>query len=537
MIQKPGISKREILGFLSVTVFSAAVWLAFLKSEFVGFLNDPTFYLEPARAVARGWGIVTRILYPAQVTAYPLDMVFPVRYVHHGPVVPFLIGMGYKAFGLSDWVPLAFSFGFTFLTGLALYIHTRKLAGVGTALTGLFLFWNNAVVLDSNCTALTDPLFILLITLALIWVWRSLDSPRQLQWLAAAGLAVGAASCTRLAGQIYWLGFGCAIFWFHRSWRALAAFSAGLILPLIPLGIYNHQAVGSYLYSPGFLLLTWSHSFPGFRSITTYMSLSTLQAFLAYPRDFALKAITGPAYAVNRLLEISSNPYFMACVVFGLFADYGRDPVLARFKRLAWIIILPVFAVNAVLSYGAIRYLGPLLPVFSIIAAVFIWKFVDEQRPFLPGWGWAGVIVAALFFVSPLALRIKDGLKNRPALQALHDSSVQVGSFVKANTRPDEVIYSDCHDLMWFADRPVVILTATVADAEKTFAHIKPDALVLNSQCIDNEDFDPIWRDAFYKKQPVLGFAPCREIITPAIRSMLFRRPGQCPGPATRTSL
>lgn len=515
------------LGLLCI--IAVGIWAVYLKSFFVGFMADPIWYLEPARNFARGWGLVSRLLVPAQVAEFPLGFHTPVAYLHHGPVAPLLIGLGYKLFGLVDWVPLAISFALTLLSGLALYRLAYKIAGEACSLLAAFFFWSSYFIMEGNYGALADPPFILLITAAFLFLWNSAGSKRRELWLGAAGLAVGLASCTRLAGQAYWVGFAVGVFWLHRSGRALAFFIGALILPLVPLALYNHGAAGIYFYSPGFYILNWSPSFPGFRSSTSYMSMTTLQAVRAYPRDFLQKAITGPAYAVNRLLENAANPYLMACVFFGLMTDFKAAPPAERFKRLVWIVAAPVFISNAVISYGAVHYLNPLLPVFSILAALFLRKFVADNGRWLKPWFWLGPLVFALLFVSPLALQIKDNWKTLPQRRALYHDQVEIGAFVRERTAPNEVIYTDSNRMVvWQADRAAISLPATRKDAEKTLGHLPADALLLTSQRIHSEDYDQSWRDAFYGKKPIMGFVPCAEIATSQIRALLYRRPGHC---------
>jgi hypothetical protein len=111
--QKTGLSEGGRIWPLAAVAASAFVlWGLYCAVLFVGVETDAVVYLEPARNFARGWGLVTRLLEVAQVAAYPAGFKLPALYLHHGPLAPLLIGLGYRIFGLADWVPFAFSFAF-----------------------------------------------------------------------------------------------------------------------------------------------------------------------------------------------------------------------------------------------------------------------------------------------------------------------------------------------------------------------------------------------------------------------------------------
>lgn len=493
---------------LAVCGAAVALWAAYFKLAFVGWMSDPIWYLEPARSVARGWGIVTRIMLPAQVAGFPQGFTLPVPFLHHGPVAPLVYGWAYRLLGFGEWVPYAVACLFCLGAGAAAYLLARKAAGEREALTAAALFFIHPILIEANITALTDAPFILWVTLAFSALWRGAP--------LAAGLLLALASTTRLAGQTYWPGFLLAAWFLRRDPRDAARLAAGLAVGLIPLMIYNYRAAGILLYSPGFYALNWSPSFPGFRSSTTYMDLTSLGAVLAYPMDFAQKAVTGPLYAVRRFLAESYAPWTMACAAFGLLTKWTGE--VERFRKLLLCVAVPVFLANAVLSYGPVHYLDPLFPLLMIAAAVFLWS--------RPRWN---TVLLGLAIAGSTALWVKDEWKERPHRARMRDFQKAIGAFARQNTKPGEVIYTDSNrTVVWDGDRPAIALTATREDAEKTFAHLPPDALLITSQRIDSSDYDGMWREAFYKGAPVMGFLPCRTLEHEGGRAVLFRRKGQC---------
>lgn len=502
---------------LAAAAFAAAVWLVFLHFRFVGLGADAVWFLEPARNLARGAGLVTRALYAVQLAQYPPGVRLPVAPLQHGPIAYCAIGLAYKLFGVVDWLPLAFTYGLTFLTGLLAYRLGRGLDGEGVGMLAALFFWLNPMAMEFNISELTDAPFALLVTAAAACLWRSRQGRKAREWAAAAGLLLGLASCTRLAGQAYWLGFLAAAAWLHgRSWREPAALLGGLLVPLFLLALYNHRAAGVWFYSPGYFLLLWSRTFPGARSSTSFMNLSTLEALRLYPRDILQKLVTGCVYAPLRFVEEARQPYLGAGIAFGLLSEL--DGERGRFRTLAAILLAPVFAVNMIVSSGSVRYLHPLFPLLGVVAAMFVKRLVEGRKR-------RAALSAALaaLFLAPVALSIKSAWKDRPRLAADQKDREDLGAFIRAQTTPEQVIYTDDPPTVaWNGDRPAVSLTATLEDARLAFERLPPDALLLTSARVFSEDYDPAFGEAFRARRPIEGYAPCADFAGRSLTAELY---------------
>lgn len=509
----------------------AAVWAFYFHLGFAGFFSDPIWHLEPARAFARGEGLSTRLLLTAQLADFPPGVRLPVAPLFHGPLSLLALGGAYRLLGTADWVPLACSFFFCLVSGLLSYRLGRDAGGERAGLLGAAFYWLSVATLERNSTALTDPLFTAFVTAAFLCLLRSAE-PRvlPLRWAAASGVLLGLASGTRLAGQSYWLGFFAVALWLHRgNWRPAAALLAGLLPPLAALAAYNYTTAGKLFYSPGFYLLYWSKTFPGGRAVSSFMGLSAAEALLKYPGDVLQKALTGPFYAASRFLESARGPYVMALCVLGLLFDWRTKPALARLRGAAAGILLPVLAVNIIVSYGAVDYLQPMFPILMPLAAAAFWRLADEHGPAFGRLRPAAAALCAFLFLSPLALAAKEAWKTRPARTELYRAHRALGAFVAGRTSPGEVLYSDDPaTIVWHADRAAVLLTATVADAEAAFAHLSPDAVVVTSLRSEGGDFDSAWARALRDGTPVLGFAPCERFSEDGVSAVLLRRKGAC---------
>jgi 4-amino-4-deoxy-L-arabinose transferase-like glycosyltransferase len=515
-------------GLLLLAACCCLWWAAHLSFSFAGFYGDPVWYLEPARNFARGWGLVTRLLYPAQVAQFPSPLELPVSPLHHGPLALLILGLGYAAAGLRDWVPLAQGYVMTLLSGALAAGLARGLGGNRAGWLAAAFFWLNPMMLNDSVSALTDPLFVLLVTAGGACLWASREGKEAARWLALAGACLGLASATRLAGQAYWLGFFAAAWYLHRSPRALLPLLAGLALPMAGLALYNYQTAGILFYSPGIYILLWSKTFPGFRSSTSYMNLTTAQAVLAYPQDILQKSVTGPLYAAVRWLEGSRVPYFTAAALLAALWRYDSRSC-GRFRTFVLALAAPVFAVNFIISYGAVHYVTPLFPLMAAMAAAAIWEFIDDRAPLLKR-PWVGLPLAALLLLSEPALALKEAWKGSSATASFAVDRAAFGRWLSERTDAGAVLYSDDPPLVvWEADRSAVALPATLDDARKTFAHLPPDALVLTSLRVDSSDYDPAFERSFREKSPLLGMEPCEEFRAGRIAAIIFKPKAACP--------
>lgn len=166
------------------------------------------------------------------------------------PLYPLFLGLVYAVFGDGPWAVRviqillgAMSVVLTFLVAFELFgRRTARLAGVVAALYGTLIFY--------DAQLLAPPLFIFLVMLGLWALVRVLKDDGSQRWPVVCGLALGLASITRPNILLF---VGVVLVWLVLRWvhdrsairrRAVVLWFLALILPILPVAIYNTVQAG-----------------------------------------------------------------------------------------------------------------------------------------------------------------------------------------------------------------------------------------------------------------------------------------------------
>lgn len=215
------------------------------------FPYDAMNYVDVARHVAQGDGLVqtTVGMFQPRLAVLPSDG--PVPFVAQAPLFPLLIA-ALHALGASfqDAALLLSALGYLLTLGLGTLL-ARRFYGDGGAQLVLVALLVYAPLAQAGRTALTEALALglLLGSLALVTApERHLRAPE----LAAAGLLAGLAFATRYA-LVAWIPLGLLwILWRSRG-RALpgaVAYVLGAALPVVPILIRNIALAGELIPRP-----------------------------------------------------------------------------------------------------------------------------------------------------------------------------------------------------------------------------------------------------------------------------------------------
>jgi len=241
----------------------AAVWLYLVTLPFeTGISPDSMLFLSMAHHIAAGKGASVHL----KMFAGTSDAL-----ASSPPLLSFLMGAAYFLFNLppidAGWYLNLFLFGANiFLAGFMVNRFTG-LTWPGL-LTAVFLILGS-LWRTYHAWLLSEPLFLFLIQLSILALWKYFESERR-RWLLTAALLTGGICMTRYAGMAYIAaGFLCVVVLDRKGWRerilraVFFGFYASLPLALwLARNYYHLRRPGATVGQIIFGHVMWKHENP-----------------------------------------------------------------------------------------------------------------------------------------------------------------------------------------------------------------------------------------------------------------------------------
>jgi tetratricopeptide (TPR) repeat protein len=189
---------------------------------------DPTYHHEWAQHIASGQSFVEGPFFRA-------------------PLYPYLLGAVYFIFGDGPWAPRilqillgSLSALLTFFIALRVFnLKTARVAGVIVAMAGTLIFYDGQLLIPT-----------LAIWLDLFGVYLLLEGldRKQWWWYALSGLITGLSAIARPTILLFAV---VAVFWLllrrQKLLKSVAIYILALIIPMIPVTIYNWAVSGQFV--------------------------------------------------------------------------------------------------------------------------------------------------------------------------------------------------------------------------------------------------------------------------------------------------
>lgn len=246
--------RKQALGWAAVLVVLAAcltLYLQFISPNIVGFYVDGAYYLQGGQALAKGLGYI-RFNDPT----HPALTVYP-------PLLPALFSLLWRiAPHFPDNLPLfkGFEFFLLLMANAVFYaycVYVRKLPIV----VGLLLCL--PILLDYQLfgfalSVMSEPLYLLLSLLCLIWFERRLTIPQPCwQDLVIMALLCSALYYTRTVGSAMIIAAGLVL-WRQHGWKTMSLFLGVTLALCLPWNVWAAlQPAGIYPVSPDVTFLSF----------------------------------------------------------------------------------------------------------------------------------------------------------------------------------------------------------------------------------------------------------------------------------------
>jgi hypothetical protein len=355
----------------------------------IGISPDSVSYIAGARSLVDGAGFSIRGTAQTPITHFP-------------PFYSLLLAgvgkLGIDPIVVARWLgALVFACNLAVLGRLLTDLNRNRRSAVDLGVVlGMSLMLSSTTMLEIHSMAWSEPVFVLLGLIGLIFLAQWLEEER-LPLLALGAVAVGLALVTRYAGVAY-LGTGLLgiLFLDQRSWiRRLSSAALFGLIAVLPIGawIVRNLALAEtatnrviYLHVPN-VTLAWE-------------ALATLSAWFLLPS--ALPTIMRGLI----LLAVTIGVGFLYIIPRRARSKGIQTPQLPSTLRL-FLIFIPVYVATLVVSNSVLRAYTPmegriLSPLFvpSLVLIFYVCRqflWANPHRRFLR-WSFVGVglIIAAL---------------------------------------------------------------------------------------------------------------------------------------------
>lgn len=416
------------------------------------------------------------------------------------PVIPYLISLSFKLFGISDFAVILVSvLGFVSLV-VAAYLLGNKLFGKLVGVLSAIAIAFNLDFLNYASSGAAEPLFSFQIVLAsYLLVLKN-------KWSnVIAFLILVLMYFTRSQAIIYIFALVLLYFLLNFPIKKALIFTLGFII------------IGSILFITCSIqgvqgLFAVTQSLPGQSSSDALRGAMQNANFIV-----VIKKLLYNLYNFYKLLPQIMSPYLAGVFVLGLFVKEKTKEAKAL-KIAGLFMILVTFFVTAV-TIPFFRYLHPVVPFVYLFAVSTIVKIVEEWQVNIKSLKIKrNVLVTAIslflitFFVvgQTLGVTFLDSrFERRNKNIEKPPVYVQLSWKLKGLTKPDDLIVTNLdtwgswygeRKTVWFPLKPDMLIPDE--GRENLF-----DAIYLTSYLMDDENYymGEEWRDIFYNPQDMYG--------------------------------
>ena len=479
-----------IFVFLLVILFLIFIFQFFKSNLYIDFSDGAKFSIIARNLIEKGYYSTTFSFWGSKfftTSGIPI-------------LIPYLMSLFMKIFGINDLAVIMFSFTFYVLLALFVFLLGRKvfnpLVGFLSALAVLF----NLNFIDYATSGASEPLFAFEIILAThLLVLRK-------KWATLMSFFVmGLMYFSRPQGFIFIAGlvFLWLLLRFNIKKALVYFFGLGII------GLFFDKFV---IYPLSFKIPVTPIFMRGLQSILTYSSFNAVSDGLRGGASSTLtvvevvKKVFYNLYNFYKALPEIANPYILGFFFIGLFAS-GKDKLQNSFKISVIFMTLITFLVTA-LTIPFYRYLHPVIPLVYILGIATLVEIVSK----LISAKYVKLISLVLIFVFCIGqtlgvlfldsrFKAKTVNKDKPPVYAV------LSYKLKEITKPTDVIVTNLDTWgSWYGDRKTIwfpLEPAMIIPVED-----KIDAIYLTNYLIDDENYymGENWREIFNnpKNQTIL---------------------------------
>ncbi len=539
----------------------AAIYL-FLFS-FQGFASpDAMKYADVTRNFLKGQGMISNHISPLGIIKNRYDTRIPAQYLrpnfrqYWG--FPLILSVPFLIFGNSEAVDVIVCLMIWIIAGLLLYYLTAKLYSYRAAVLAAILYSLQGVWGEYGIAGISEPLCAALILgMAALVLAKRYPIPAAIAAGILGGFSLSVRQQMLFVAPIALFGFillrqkhrlRTAFFLFGGMY--LFIFARGAYYPMLFPEVEPFQ--GNPIVSEDFHKKTEVDSEQKELSITfsllkKYFGFGPLMFSDELPGHAYDRSVDYPTYSEKRIIDgmlsklptnlyllftslffKMGNPFLILFFIFFLFIDFRDKNTFFLGATIIGLILAT--AVVCIIMFVMARYFHLYIPLILILVAAGLDKAFHWTKNFSPKVRGIVLVAAILLLTYPWIFADLPGkIISAGANGGIHRHIPIFGRFVKDNTKPEEMVFSDMPWITaWHSDRPSIWLPLNPSDVERISKWVKADYLFLSLE--DNQGFF-VWRDwlrAYRDKQAGLPLGDWKLVAGmkgPNRPMFLFRRP------------
>jgi len=466
--------------------------------------------LDGARNLAEGRGLVTHSVNPAFLP-YFRNLTLPLSYPWY-PLLPIVTSWVFRLFGVHAWGVLVLPMASYLLAGLLTFELGRRVFDARTGVFAALLLLTDTFMLETSTRVnFTDPILVALVVLGVLAVLHASDGDSSLEkrWLIVAGVSLGLAQYARSAGLMLYLPMTILVVTISqdRRLRRFLIFAVSCVVVQLPLFIWNFVHLGHPIFTPTYVFLSLTRSFPGLSAFALLQPTSVGEIFRLYGGEIAVKWLSQVWVHAKYFFTFTSPVVLTAAVLSFALPFDRRQRALRTFAAVLYVCLV---AMNS-LFYWDNRYLLPVLPFVALIGFEFMGRTLAAAT-LTPAAKWliaaALVVLVSTEKVDFFYQMSKTGARQLAAARLLDNR--ERARFIMSKLRPADIVMTPDPGLVaWETGNTAIGLPRNLETAKTIHDRFVPFNVMLLEARLPRTDlfsYAHDWELVANGEQTFLGF-------------------------------
>jgi Dolichyl-phosphate-mannose-protein mannosyltransferase len=297
----------------------------------------------------------------------------------------------------------------------------------------------------------TDPVLMAVLLLAVLCVLLAgrEGTAQPARWLVVGGIGLGLAQYARSAGMMLYVPMTVLLLTVFREKRVMrfAVFAASCLATQLPLFVWNVEHVGTPTFTPTYVFLSLTRSFPGFSAFALLLPTSLREVARLYGGEIALKWLSQVWVHAKYFFTFTSPVLLTAGLLSWTLPLNGPQRALRTFTAVLYVCLV---ALDSLFAWDN-RYLLPVVPFVALLGFECLRRLVSAAPLPAVGKFLTAASLGALISISGIDLffQLSKTASREAEFARLRDSRERARFIVDNLRRTDIVLTADPGLLAW----------------------------------------------------------------------------------------